>query len=526
MGIVDVGFPCSTRPYSFSTPCFSDSRKDWLNDHGARQRWMAQPQRQSARCYLMTTSASMHSPSYSALAPSDLVQEPTTSTSTYPTGSVSGRGTAVVIGGGLAGLVAAWALVGSAEQIVVIERDHYPQQPDFRAGVPQARHAHLLLEGGHRTLEAMMPGIREELHVAGAVRVAMSGDLRWLSSAGWMAEHHSDLAFLSCTRPVLEHAIRQRVHRESSITIIEGAEAVGLLGSADTVTGVRVRERGADNRRYVVRAELVVDASGRSSSLSSWLVELGCRPAPEERVDAGVAYASRLFHRPPGLDIGCRALYVQTRAPDQPRTGSLLPVEGNRWIVSVGGMRGAEPEPGERGFTEMLANLRDPALREALRAAQPAGKVHGFRPGPSIRRHYERVAPAGVVAIGDSACSVNPVYGQGMTVAIRGGRALQTAVRRHGGIGHAAAREARSLIAAESRDAWMMSSSEDVRFPTTTGGPSGALTRIQHTFLDRVLRCSTTNPTVTAAFTEVMSLVASPTALLRPRVLGSVVLGR
>lgn len=508
----------------FRHPCFSDGRKDWLNDHGARQRWMEPPQRQSTRSPLMTTSASMPSPS--ALAPPEPVQEPTTNTSAHPASSVSRRGTAVVIGGGLAGLVAAWALVGSADQIIVIERDHYPEQPDFRAGTPQARHAHLLLEGGHRTLEAMMPGIREELHAAGAVRVAMSGDLRWLSSAGWMAEHNSDLAFLSCTRPVLEHAIRRRVHRAPSIIIIEGTEAIGLLGSADTVTGVRVRERGADNRRYVMPAELVVDASGRSSSLSSWLVELGCRPVPEERVDAGVAYASRLFHRPPGLDLGCRALYVQTRAPDQPRTGSLLPVEGNRWIVSVGGMRGAELGPGERGFTETLAQLRDPALREALRTAQPAGKVHGFRPGPSIRRHYERVAPEGLVAIGDSACSVNPVYGQGMTVAIRGGRALQTAVRRHGGIGHAAAREARSLIAAESRDAWTMSSSEDVRFPTTTGGPSGALIRMQHMCLDRVLECSTANPRVAAAFTEVMSLVASPVALLRPTVLGPVVLGR
>ncbi|MDR3031595.1 MAG: FAD-binding protein, partial [Kitasatospora sp.] len=33
------------------------------------------------------------------------------------------RGTAVVIGGGLAGCLAAWALHGVAERVVVLERD-------------------------------------------------------------------------------------------------------------------------------------------------------------------------------------------------------------------------------------------------------------------------------------------------------------------------------------------------------------------------------------------------------------------
>ncbi|WP_344447767.1 NAD(P)-binding protein, partial [Kitasatospora nipponensis] len=55
--------------------------------------------------------------------------------------TISGRGTAVVIGGGLAGTLAAWALRDAAERVVVVERDRYPEQPDFRAGLPQGRHA-------------------------------------------------------------------------------------------------------------------------------------------------------------------------------------------------------------------------------------------------------------------------------------------------------------------------------------------------------------------------------------------------
>ncbi|WP_259470999.1 NAD(P)/FAD-dependent oxidoreductase [Streptomyces sp. 1114.5] len=463
-----------------------------------------------------------------------------------------GRGTAVVIGGGLAGLAAAWALRGFAERIVVVERDRYPAEAAFRAGVPQGRHAHLVLEAGHRALEEMMPGIKQELTAAGALRVAAS-EVKWLSSAGWMADYPARMAFLSCTRPVLDKLVLDRVRTEASIEFLEGTDVVGLLGSAGAVTGVKVRERGPqrdseqgsqqgsqgsepgsprdsvrDSVRGEVRdiaAELVIDAAGRSTAVPKWLAELGCRPVPEERVDAGVAYSSRLFHRPAGVDLGGQAVYLQTKAPDAPRMGVLLPVEDDRWIVSLAGMRGAEPEPGEEGFAKHLAGLRDPLLREALREAEPAGEVRGFLPGPGVRRHYERACPEGLVAVGDAASTFNPVYGQGVTVALFCARELRRTALRHGGIGHVTARESRRAIATASKNPWVMSCAEDARFDTTTGAPSGALLRLQHRFLDKVLAGATRDPVVTEAFHEVLSLVAPPSLLFRPSVLGAVLRG-
>ncbi|MFI5643172.1 FAD-dependent monooxygenase [Kitasatospora sp. NPDC051705] len=434
-----------------------------------------------------------------------------------------GRGTAVVIGGGLAGTVAAWALRGHAERIVVVERDRYPAEPTFRAGVPQGRHAHLVLEAGHRALEEMMPGIRQQLADAGATRVAVSGDLKWLSSAGWMAQYPAQLGFLSCTRPVLDKVVLDRVRTEPSIEFLEGVDVVGLLGSARAVTGVRIRERGPERGEVrEIPAELVVDAAGRSTSVPQWLAELGHPAVPEERVDAGASYSSRIFHRPAGVDLGHRAIYLQTKAPDAPRLGVLLPVEGDRWIVSVAGMRGAEPEPGEAGFTKQVGLLRDQSIREALRNAEPDGEVRGFVPGPGVRRHYERSSPDGLVVVGDAVSTFNPVYGQGVTVALFCAQALRRTALRHGGIGHATARDARREIATASKNPWVMSCSEDARFAATTGAPSGALLKLQHRFLDKVLAASVNDPAVTAAFHEVMSLVAPPTLLFRPSVLAAV----
>ncbi|MFE3105386.1 NAD(P)/FAD-dependent oxidoreductase [Nocardia tengchongensis] len=439
--------------------------------------------------------------------------------------SAAGHGTAVVIGGGFAGMLAAWALRGVADRIVIIERDRYPSGPDPRVGVPQAWHAHLLLEAGHRALETMMPGIRDELLAAGATRVAMSGDLHWLSAAGPMAEYPARLTFFSCTRALLDHTVRERVRREPSIEVLEATDVVEVLGTAQAVTGVRIRTRGGSDRGEDLPAQLVVDASGRGSRMPEWLRALGAAPVTADVVDQGVSYLSRWFHRPAEYDLlGYRALYEQTRAPDRPFTGSLLPVEGNRIIVSLGAMRGHESATGEQGFATMLGQLRSPLLREVLAHAEPASPVRGFRPKPSVRYHYHRCAPDGLVVIGDAATSFNPVYGGGLSVAALGARALERAVADHGEIGHAAARAARRGIHAAAGPAWTISAAEDVRFPTTIGGPSNVVVKVQHRFLDRALARASTDPRVTEAFHQTMSLVASPAVLLRPAVLASILL--
>ena len=51
---------------------------------------------------------------------------------------------AIVIGGGIAGLLAARVLLNHFEQVTLLERDQYPNEPVFRPGVPQGRQIHTL----------------------------------------------------------------------------------------------------------------------------------------------------------------------------------------------------------------------------------------------------------------------------------------------------------------------------------------------------------------------------------------------
>ncbi|MFD7639426.1 NAD(P)/FAD-dependent oxidoreductase [Kitasatospora sp. NPDC059795] len=440
--------------------------------------------------------------------------------------AVGDRGTAVVIGGGPAGCLAAWALRGVARRVVVVERDRYPDGTDFRAGVPQGRHGHLLLEAGHRAIDELMPGALAELLSAGAQLVAVPSGLRVLTSIGHLAPYDSEVTILSCSRPLLDRTVLDRVRSEPSIEILEGTEVVGLLGSRQGVTGVQLRERGREGAPVTdLAAELVVDAAGRGTRSGRWLIGLGFPNTPVERIDAGVAYASRFYHRPPGREDQI-ALDVQTRAPEHGRFAVLLPVEGNRWLVSLGGMRGFEPSIQPQEFEKQLGELRDPAIAEAIAGAEPVGPARGFVPGPSVWRRHERTDPPGFLALGDAACTFNPVYAQGISVAALGARALREAARRHGALGPATVREARRAICAVTRHPWVIAANEDVRFAGTTGGGRGPVVRLQHRYLDRVLVRAATDATVSAAFHRVVSMVEPPSALFRPSVLGPVLFGR
>src|SRR5437868_15377117 len=100
---------------------------------------------------------------------------------------------AIVIGGSIAGLLSARIVAEHFDHVTVIERDRFPDGPEFRKGVPQARHIHLLLMQGRLILERLFPGLENELSVAGAPTINFPGDVAWLSPIGWGPRFTSDL---------------------------------------------------------------------------------------------------------------------------------------------------------------------------------------------------------------------------------------------------------------------------------------------------------------------------------------------
>lgn len=439
---------------------------------------------------------------------------------------------AVVIGGSIAGLLTARVLMNHCAQITVIERDLLPTAPNFRKGAPQARHAHGLLVRGQQIMESYFPGLTEDLLAQGGVPANMGTDLALYIGGVPVTRFESDLVAMGCSRPLLEHTIQRRLRQSGQVRFVEGYDVTGICVDATgkRATGVRMQRRGESAAEETLRADLIVDASGRGSRLPDWLEALGYTPPAETVVDAHAGYATRIYRRPEGFIGGWKALYNIAEAPTQSRGCIILPMEGDRWYVTLTGLNGDHPPTDEEGFMAFAHSIPVPALHKALAQAEPLTAPYGYRRAANRLRSYDKLPRylEGVLALGDSVYALNPVYGQGMTVAALGAATLDETLyahrRRHAaqdltGLARRFQRALAKVIAAP----WQMATGQDMRWPSAAAGhKSDPMTRLIQGYFDRVLACMVDNPDVAAAFAQVQNMLASPAILFHPRIVWQV----
>lgn len=340
----------------------------------------------------------------------------------------------VVIGGGIAGLMAAQVLANHARHVTIVERDELPQTPALRRGVPQARHAHTLLPRGQKILSQLFPGLLEDLMAQGAVALNSATDIAQFQAGAWHQPRtgHGRIS-LSASRPVLEDTLRAHLLRNNRIHLLQGYTAEQLLVDArgSRVRGLVVRARnGAGQATRTLPAEVVVDSSGRASRAPEWLAALGLTPPDETVVNAHAGYASRLYQRPAGHAAGWKSLYVRPMPPYGTRGGMIIPLEDGRWHVTLIGIAEDYPPTAEAEFLAFARSLPTPALYDAICAAAPLSSPVGFRHTASRMRHFEAMERTvkGYLVLGDAAMIINPVHALGMTLAAQGALALKAAL--------------------------------------------------------------------------------------------------
>ncbi|MFE0883286.1 FAD-dependent oxidoreductase [Streptomyces rochei] len=433
------------------------------------------------------------------------------------------RPTAVVIGAGASGLFAAAALTEFAD-VVVVERDVLPDGPAPRRGVPQARHAHLVWSGGVRALDELLPGCVDEVVARGGRLVNIMGDMVsrapnevWFRR--FLATPHRNLV---CSRDLLDAVLRAQVLADARITLRENTTAVGLEGDASRVTALRVRE-GDAAEDTTLPADLIVDASGRGSRTPLWFGELGLPQPAERSVDAGVAYATRVFRAPHApADVPFPLVNVQANPAKAPgRGGIILPVEDGRWIVTLSGTRGGEPGGDPDTFVDFALGLGDPVIGELLKGAEPLGGVATTRSTANRRRYYEKAArwPAGFVVLGDAVAGYNPVYGHGLTVAAQCALALRSVLRTTSPTAPGAAGRVQRAVARPVGAAWDLAVGQDALYPGASDKPLTRAERLLARYVDRAVETGAAHPRALGALLDVMSLEKPPTRLFSPDML-------
>jgi 2-polyprenyl-6-methoxyphenol hydroxylase-like FAD-dependent oxidoreductase len=424
---------------------------------------------------------------------------------------------AVVLGGSMAGLMAARVLADAYAEVVVIERDELPDAAAHRRGVPQSRHIHGLLAGGQHALEELFDGITAELTDLGAPAGDMQESTRAYFGGHRLHPGRSGLLALHSSRPLLEAGLRARVRTLPSVRFMDRCDVAGLVTAADgtRVTGARVIRRLDGSAEQALGADLVVDATGRGSRTPAWLEMLGYPRPPVQRVPIGLGYASRTYRHVPGLLDGDLAI-LTAATPDHPRGGAVAAMENDRLLVTLFGVLGDHPPTDSMGFADFAATLQFPDIHRALREAEPLDEPVAFRHPASVRHCYERLArfPDGLLVMGDAVCTFNPVYGQGMSVAALQALALRAHLRRR--TGPQPGRFFRQ-IGPIVDVAWTMATGGDLAIPGVVGRRTVQM-RILNGYLGRLLAGAQHDPQLGRAFLRVAGLVDPPQALLAPRV--------
>jgi 2-polyprenyl-6-methoxyphenol hydroxylase-like FAD-dependent oxidoreductase len=388
--------------------------------------------------------------------------------------------------------------------------------------VPQGRHLHLLLPAGVDALEALFPGLVADLCAAGAtasdadrIRLCLSGHRLTPASTG----HRG----VFCSRPFLESHLRRRVCAEPAVTIHDGLRVTGLVlaDHGSHVEGAEVTTPGGDVE--VVGADLVVDCSGRRSTLRDWLADLGRQRPEVDELEVQVRYATRRYALPDGvLDGDHHVLVGPTR--DGPRGAAMTHIEDGSWIVTLFAMAGERAPSNGEDFGAIAKRLPIPDVHEAIDAGRPLDDPAPYRFPAERRIRYERLTdlPEGLLAAGDTVCSFNPIYGQGMSVAAMEARLLQERLRA-GTV--PSARGWFRDIARVIDTPWELAVGSDLAVDAVRGRRSLRV-RVMNRYLDRLQRAATTDPRLTERLVRVVGLTDPPSHLLSPVTVRRVLRGR
>lgn len=329
-----------------------------------------------------------------------------------------------IIGAGIGGLATALSLKDSGSDVVILERD--PEPPEIiperafedwpRPGVPQFRHAHIMLARLQTTLRDHYPDLLQELLAAGLELSTVEQVLPPTKYTGIQPEPDDrDLLHLWGRRPTFEYVIRKHVGRLPYVRFIHSAKVVSLLTETDS-RSVRVRgvEYTLGDEHQRLEADIVVDASGKNTKLPDLLRAQGVEIAVDNK-PSGFVYACRhyqlknLAEAPPRQDGGGNLDYLGY---------ATFYAEHGHYALTFGcpvdETELAEAIKRPDGFEALCEEL--PVLRNWTRASDARSKVLGAGRFENRWVHYRSRKGLELLdyfPVGDSQLETNPMYGRG-----------------------------------------------------------------------------------------------------------------
>lgn len=438
-----------------------------------------------------------------------------------------GRGTAVVIGGSIAGIAAAKVCSETFERVIVLEKDDPHRRREGRPGAAQGWHLHHLLTAGQIELERFFPGIVDDMVREGAFKVDMAAQYRIRLGGSWKKPGTSDIEIVCAGRPLLEWCVRRRLDGESRIDFRYESEVTDLVfdRAQNTVIGVAV-----GSEPVVIPAEFVVDASGKNTRVPEFLERIGIG-APEVEQDIINCFYSTMQHRvPPERQWQDKVMVIcYAYRPFEDTYAAQYYTDSSRTLLSTSlvAYNCYSPPRTAKEFREFADLMPSPVVGENIDGLEPASPIYNFRYPNMLRLHYEkkRNLPRALLAVGDAYTSADPVSGLGMSLALKEVREMQVLLAKYGPGHRDLPRRYYRSIAKMADTAWFVIREQNLRFnwikDVNKKRPFyfGVLTW----YMDRLLELVHDDLDAYREFLAVVHLVKPPLALMKPGIAGRVI---
>jgi 2-polyprenyl-6-methoxyphenol hydroxylase-like FAD-dependent oxidoreductase len=344
----------------------------------------------------------------------------------------------LIIGGGICGLGTALLLARDGHDVTVLERDADPL-PDSpqdawdswaRKGVAQFRQPHNFMPGLRLLLEAELPDIQDALRAAGASRYDLLNPLPPFFADRSPRPIDETLWTYTARRPLGEWVFANAAYNERRVTVRRGLKVTELLNGAAAIAGTPHVAGVRTDSGEELRADVVVDATGRQSRAPEWLRAIGARPPYEEQADSGFAYYTRYFS---GVE-------PQRMGPTLTPIGTIslltLPGDNGTWSVTVFTASGDQPLKSLRHEEKWTAAVRACPLQAHWLDGEP---ITGVLPMSGVVDRYRRFVvdavpvATGFLSVADAWACTNPSAGRGLTVGFKHAVELRDALRETGG---------------------------------------------------------------------------------------------
>ncbi|SME52313.1 Putative epoxidase LasC [Bacillus mobilis] len=434
---------------------------------------------------------------------------------------------AIVIGGSIAGKLAAKALSTTFKEVIIIEAGERWDGKASRKRVPQSSHPHVLLKGGEKAIEELFPAITNELIGAGSIVNNFTRDIKWHQFGLWKQQFIGKVHMIQQSRFLLEWHIQKRIDGISNVTTKYRTSVEGLLvdRNLNKVCGVKAKCIETSSQEEI-QADIVVDASGFGSKSIAWLREHNIE-VQEEKVRIDLFYATRMFKLKENEKLDCCNMLMSPSFPDNPYGVLIQTIEDYRYFVTFSGYANEKAPQTDEDFYNFAENLSISNVTDFLNKAEAISDIKTYKIPYQVRRRFDLVndLPERLLVVGDAHCRFDPVFGQGVSVAAMEAHQLQLLLQRRQKLDKAFTQQFYKRTAHIIQTPWEMTTTEISRHPQL----KRELTikqKFQLWYTKQIYQLSATDSDVYIRLVRVMNLIRSPLHLFHPKVLLAVLLKR